>query len=178
MPSNLARAAAPPSTSQAVKMGLVSDMRPIVRHYLPCCKSLPYQADKGYKPSMENKSPLGQKLDACLSESGMTKADLARHFGIAPQSIQTWFKTGRIGKERFLELSKLFRKPLAYWLDADEESLLSDTERQLLAMFRELNDEHQNKALQDMNWLHNQSNPAKGPANPFPGAPKPPKKED
>lgn len=104
----------------------------------------------------------------------MTKADLARHFGIAPQSIQTWFKTGRIGKERFSELSKLFHKPLAYWLDADEEALLTDEERQYLQMFRQLNDEHRAKAVQDLNWLHNLSNPEKGPANPFPGLGKPP----
>jgi transcriptional regulator with XRE-family HTH domain len=110
---------------------------------------------------MKNKLTLGQKLQECLNESELTKADLARAMEVRPQSVQSWLKTSRVSKDKLPQLTILFNKPLSYWLNADEESLLTDLERQMLRLFRDLPADLQDKALQDVNFLHNLNEPKK-----------------
>lgn len=47
---------------------------------------------------------LGKAIESALALKGVSKADLARHFGVKPPSISGWIKTGRISKPHFEKL--------------------------------------------------------------------------
>ena len=114
---------------------------------------------------------ISKKIRACLDESGLTPPQLATILGVKAPSVYDWLSTGKISKERFPALSALFKKPLSWWHDADtEEELLTEHERQLVALFRQLPPDDQDKLLQDANWMHTRADPAPSPANPFPNA--------
>ncbi len=48
---------------------------------------------------------LGNAIEAAIKLKGVKPADVARHFGIKPPSVNGWVSTGRIGKDK---LTKLF----------------------------------------------------------------------
>lgn len=52
--------------------------------------------------------PLGKAIDEARKLKKMSKAALARHFEVAPPSVQDWIKYGRIDKGRLSELFQLF----------------------------------------------------------------------
>ena len=54
----------------------------------------------------------------------ITASKLATAFGVTPQAINGWRKTGRIGKGRLLKLARITGKPASYFLgDEIDESL-------------------------------------------------------
>lgn len=53
---------------------------------------------------------LGAAIDAAIRKKGITKAELAREFGVKPPSVQDWVKHGRISKTHLPHL-------LAYFAD-------------------------------------------------------------
>ena len=122
----------------------------------------------------EQQELIAKKIRACLDEAGMTPPELAAIMSIKAPSVYDWLKTGKISKERFPALSALFKKPLAWWHDTDtEEELLNEHERQLLALYRQLPKDDQDKLLQDANWMHTRVEIKPSAANPFPSVPTP-----
>jgi transcriptional regulator with XRE-family HTH domain len=108
------------------------------------------------------------KLKQCLEETGISKKQLADHFGVKAPSVYDWVNFGRISKSRIPELAKYFNKPIGWWLGSDdEEQLLNEHERQLLQFYRQLSDESREKLLQDANYMHNIEHKTKSVANPF-----------
>jgi hypothetical protein len=51
---------------------------------------------------------LGQALEAAIKLKGVSKAAVARHFGVKPPSIQDWIKYGRINKSHINGLVEYF----------------------------------------------------------------------
>jgi hypothetical protein len=49
-------------------------------------------ADDGRPPAPPEARPLGERLEERLAETGLRKADLARAFGVAPQSVSRWVR--------------------------------------------------------------------------------------
>lgn len=52
--------------------------------------------------------PLGAAIAAAIRMKGVSKADVARHFGIKPPSISDWCKRGTIDKSKLEELFAYF----------------------------------------------------------------------
>lgn len=64
-----------------------------------------------------------QKLRYQMARHGMGTTAVASHFGIRPQSVDGWLRTGRAGKDKMQGLARLFGTSLAYWLsESDPES--------------------------------------------------------
>lgn len=51
---------------------------------------------------------LGDAIRAAIVKKGVKPADVARHFGIKPPSVQGWMNTGRISKPHFEKLRQYF----------------------------------------------------------------------
>jgi transcriptional regulator with XRE-family HTH domain len=51
----------------------------------------------------------GTAIRVALGHKGMTQKELARHFGVTPQSVQDWLKRGVVGKDKLFALLDLFR---------------------------------------------------------------------
>lgn len=51
---------------------------------------------------------LGQAIEKAIKKKGVTKAAVARHFGITPPSVQDWIKFGRVGKHHIAGLVDYF----------------------------------------------------------------------
>ncbi|WP_158667279.1 LexA family protein [Vitreoscilla sp. C1] len=51
---------------------------------------------------------LGRAIDEAIKLKGVTKVKVAEHFGIKPPSVNSWIKTGRIGKEHIEKLVDYF----------------------------------------------------------------------
>jgi transcriptional regulator with XRE-family HTH domain len=121
---------------------------------------------------------LAGKLKQCMKEANMTPAELARLMEVKAPSVYDWMNFGRIAKPRLNGLSKIFNRPLEWWLGIEGETeLLNDHERQLIAMYRNMKTEGQEKLLQEANWLHNLEKPEASHANPFPLKPAPSRKK-
>jgi transcriptional regulator with XRE-family HTH domain len=110
---------------------------------------------------------LAEKLRNAMAANEVTPTQLAKEFGVKPPSVYDWMQFGRVAKKHIPKLAEYFGKPVGYWLGDEEEELLDDHERQLIALFRDLPAEARDKLLQDANWLHNQAKPEKSVANPF-----------
>ena len=64
---------------------------------------------------------LGGAIEAAIKLKGVTKKEVAAHFGVQPPSIQDWVKRGTIGKEKLPKLWSYFSDvvPATHWgLDA------------------------------------------------------------
>jgi SOS-response transcriptional repressor LexA len=64
---------------------------------------------------------LGSAIEAAIKLKGVTKKEVAAHFGVQPPSIQDWVKRGTIGKEKLPKLWSYFSDvvPATHWgLDA------------------------------------------------------------
>lgn len=57
---------------------------------------------------MHNGERLGQALAEAIRMKGVSKADVAREFGVKPPSVQGWLKTGRISKSHIERLITYF----------------------------------------------------------------------
>ena len=57
---------------------------------------------------------IGHKLAAAIKIKDVTKAAVARHFGVQPPSIADWIK-GTIAKEHYPRLVEYFGLPYEYW---------------------------------------------------------------
>lgn len=51
---------------------------------------------------------LGQAIEKAISEKKVSKAEVARYFGIKPPSVTGWIKTGRVSKEHIGKLVEFF----------------------------------------------------------------------
>ncbi|WP_055100658.1 LexA family transcriptional regulator [Alloalcanivorax xenomutans] len=51
---------------------------------------------------------LGAAIEAARKKKGVTKAELAREFGVKPPSVQGWVKYGRISKDMLSNVIKYF----------------------------------------------------------------------
>ncbi len=60
---------------------------------------------------------LGEALAAAIKMKGVSKADVARHFGVKPPSVQGWIKHGRISKSHIEKLLTYFSDVVGpeYW---------------------------------------------------------------
>ena len=105
---------------------------------------------------MNESIALAQKLKAAMLDKGVKPAELAREFGVKAPSVYDWLEFGRIAKKHIPKLAEYFGKPVGWWPGEDEEELLEDNERQLLAMFRDLKQDAKDKLLQEATWLRNQ----------------------
>ncbi len=63
---------------------------------------------------------LGEKIRRALDLAKVQPADAARLFGVSRQAVNSWFKTGRIGKNKLLEIIRatVEHVPSGYWQDA------------------------------------------------------------
>lgn len=51
---------------------------------------------------------LGRAIEKAICEKGVSKAEVARYFGIKPPSVTGWIKTGRVSKEHIGKLVEFF----------------------------------------------------------------------
>jgi phage repressor protein C with HTH and peptisase S24 domain len=60
---------------------------------------------------------LGSAIEAAIKLKGVTKKEVAAHFGVQPPSIQDWVKRGTIGKEKLPKLWAYFSDvvPSSHW---------------------------------------------------------------
>lgn len=57
---------------------------------------------------MHTGEQLGAAIDAARKAKGLSKKALAERFGVAQPSVQGWIRTGRIEKNRLLEVMGFF----------------------------------------------------------------------
>lgn len=57
---------------------------------------------------MLTKKELGKAIEAARIKKGVSKAALARRFGVTPPSVQGWVQEGRIDKKRLTDLIEYF----------------------------------------------------------------------
>lgn len=115
---------------------------------------------------------LGAKLTQQLEKTGLSNAEIARHFDVSRQAIGEWKRTGRIAKSRLPALAKLTGTSLSWWVGDDEEPV-EPLEQQLLKLYRELSDDFKERLLADANKLHAYEHPEVSASNPYPLAPPP-----
>lgn len=59
---------------------------------------------------------LGDAISTALAQNGKSQADAARQLGVKPPSVTGWIKTGRIGKNKLIDLINwLDKTPLEHW---------------------------------------------------------------
>ena len=51
---------------------------------------------------------LGAAIEAARIKKGISKAEMARHFGVKPPSVQGWVKYGRISKDMLPRVIRYF----------------------------------------------------------------------
>jgi len=51
---------------------------------------------------------LGQAIDSARKRKGVSKAQLARDFGVKAPSVQSWIERGTISKDKLMELTRYF----------------------------------------------------------------------
>lgn len=81
---------------------------------------------------MLNGKALGDALAEAITRKGVTKAEVARHFGVKGPSVHNWIATGRIGKQHLAELIRYFSDvvgPEHWGLDADSDAGRAPTSR-------------------------------------------------
>jgi hypothetical protein len=63
---------------------------------------------------------LGEKIRRALDLAKVQPAEAAHLFGVSRQAVNSWFKTGRIGKNKLLEIIRITVEhvPPGYWQDA------------------------------------------------------------
>lgn len=90
-----------------------------------------------------------------MREHGDTSATLAAVFSIRAQSVDSWIRTGRIGKDKLVVLARRYNRPVAWFLgqEQDEEDMLTDDERKLLADYRALHEPLKAVAAQQVDAL-------------------------
>lgn len=65
---------------------------------------------------------LGNALAQAIKRKGVSKTEVAVHFGVKPPSVHDWIKHGRIGKQHLTELLHYFSDvvgPVHWGLDAN-----------------------------------------------------------
>lgn len=71
---------------------------------------------------------LGRAIDAARIAKGLSRADLARAFGVRPQSVQDWLRRGTVDRDRLIRLLEFFADvvPPSHWgLPAEATPLLA-----------------------------------------------------
>lgn len=65
----------------------------------------------------DQKGPhLGHKLKQVMEAKGITNAEVARYFGVAPPTVSSdWLKHGRIAKKHYKKLVELSGLPYEWW---------------------------------------------------------------
>jgi SOS-response transcriptional repressor LexA len=71
-------------------------------------QELPYSAVRIHHKAMLTGKALGDAIAAAIEKKGVTKADLARHFGVKPPSVQDWIKRGTVDKGKLQQLWAYF----------------------------------------------------------------------
>lgn len=66
---------------------------------------------------MNTAETLSKKIEFAFDESGIDRATVARECDVTRQSVDSWLRTGRIGKNHLPKLAELTDFPLAWWLD-------------------------------------------------------------
>jgi transcriptional regulator with XRE-family HTH domain len=144
-------------------------------------KALPCRLVRSSNLGMQSSKDLAVLLRTQMAAKGTKPAELAELCGVKAPSVYDWINYGRIAKKHIPRLAEFFGTPLGYWLGTDEdEDDLDPLERQLLAMYRALDQEFRDRLLQDANHLLNlQAPPKPSAADPFNGnkPPTPPKKK-
>ena len=57
---------------------------------------------------MLKQEDFGAAIEAARIKKGVSKRDMARHFGVREPSVQGWVKTGRIAKDKLMPLFEYF----------------------------------------------------------------------
>lgn len=84
---------------------------------------------------MLTQDKLGRAIAEAIKLKGVSKADVARHFEMSPQAVQSWIRTGRVGKERIFLLFDYFSDVVGmdHWMENDSEDkpsrLIANEER-------------------------------------------------
>ncbi len=81
---------------------------------------LPLDAEAHYQAMLPKGKELGEKIRLALALAKVQPADAARIFGVTPQAVNGWFRTGRIDKNKLLEIVRITCPHVApgYWQDA------------------------------------------------------------
>lgn len=69
---------------------------------------LPYSAVRYHHKAMLTGKALGEAIAQAIEKKGVAKADVARHFGVKPPSVQDWINRGTIDKGRLQQLWQYF----------------------------------------------------------------------
>lgn len=69
-------------------------------------------------PKQTEDQHIGHKLAEAIEAKGVTQADVARHFGVKPPSVNEWIKLGRIHKKHIPGLVEYFGLPYEWWFGA------------------------------------------------------------
>ena len=98
---------------------------------------------------------LAQRLRQLMAQHGDTAATLAAVFGIRAQSVDSWLRTGRIGKDRLPALARRYSLSVAALLgqEEDDEDMLTHDERKLIEDYRALRDPFKESVLTQVNTL-------------------------
>ncbi len=114
---------------------------------------------------------LGKAIRAAIKLRWGSYAEAARFFGVKPESVQGWMKSGAISKPNFAKLKKEAAAfvPQNHWGDGGEVPYsLNAIEVQLIDIYRALPDKFRDALLQDANKYLGLANPEPSAANPFP----------
>ena len=110
---------------------------------------------------MSAREELAQRLRHLMTQHEDTPTTLAQVFGIKSQSVDSWLRTGRIGKDRLPALAKRYSVSVAWLLGQpdDDEEMLADDERKLLADYRALRESMKALARQQVELLRKAQDP-------------------
>lgn len=100
-------------------------------------------------------SELTNRIDTLLSEKNKRRADLSRETGIAVTTIRSWIKGSVPSAEAAYKIAKYFNVTLEWLLTGEGESPeakptteeFSDTEKELIYIFRNLDDRDKNAVM-------------------------------
>ncbi|CRL46237.1 transcriptional repressor DicA [Sodalis glossinidius str. 'morsitans'] len=114
------------------------------------------------KEKKQANNPLAMRLNKLIETKSVSKSDMAKICGVTPQSVNSWFVRGSIGKDSAMKLSETLRVSVAWLLGertsdnsspdvvSPPETQLSPREKFLLNLFNELPEDDKEQLIESL----------------------------
>jgi hypothetical protein len=116
-PNRRANAPSPPTMLEAISMGFVLSIPPLLGITDILGKALPNSFVNSPIHNMNSTEHLGTKLKEEARRLGIKPVQVAEFFGVKAPSVYDWYEHGRIHKRHYAKLVEFSGKPLYWWLN-------------------------------------------------------------
>jgi phage repressor protein C with HTH and peptisase S24 domain len=77
---------------------------------------------------MLDQDELARRLKAAITAAPISQEAIAEEFGVTPQAVSGWIRTGKIGKDKLPRLASLLGRELSFFMPDAEQAQEDETE--------------------------------------------------